>query len=91
MAPAGIVIVLIKIPLARVDVSPEVTVSVVVVSYLKERLVLAGKLAPDTATAVPAGPDEGSSGSSMGTTGAVTVRVVLAIILVSVVGLMIVI
>jgi hypothetical protein len=61
VVPPGIVIVLIKIPLLRVEVSPEVTVSVVV-SILKTIAVLAAKLEPLTVTTVPAGPAAAANG-----------------------------
>ena len=66
-APAvldGMAIVLIKIPLLRVCVSPVFRISVP--SYLMTMAALAAKLAPLIVTAVPAGPEVGVSESRVG-------------------------
>ena len=78
VAVVGIVIVLKKSPLVRVLVSP-VGVSVVVSNW-NTRLVLTGKLEPETVTVVPPGPDDGDRGSSVGVAGAATVRLAFAMI-----------
>ena len=70
------VMVVIKIPVARVAISPDLGVSTVV-SYLKTREVLAGKLEPVITTSVPAGPVAGERGSRAPL--AVTVKEALAV------------
>jgi hypothetical protein len=61
--PSGIVMVLRKIPVERVVISPPVGVSAVVESSKKVNAVLAGKFPPLMLMAVPAGPVAGLRGS----------------------------
>jgi hypothetical protein len=69
--------VLIKMPLARVAVSPDLGM-IAVPSNLKTSAVLTGKLEPVTTTSVPARPVAGESVSRVAE--AVTVKVALAVV-----------
>lgn len=80
VAVAGMVIMLKKSPLLSVVVCPDVGV-MKVVSNLKTRGVLAGKLLPEIPTGVPGGPEVGSRVSRVAPW--VTVKVALAFIMLS--------